>query len=127
MKNLIYFVTIIIGLNSFSQSVKYVGLYENKTESEDGIKVEYKLSLNSDGTFLFHFYQDQIFYEDNDKAKGKWSVKNNSILFLVNRKVDIDENHKLDFGKTKAKIENKNLKLYDSGIFWINDVELKKI
>ncbi len=116
----------ITGLNSFSQYEKHIGVYENKAESEDGIKIEYELSLNSDGTFLFHFYQDQICYTDDDRAKGKWTVENNIILFRVNRKTDIDETHKLDFVNTKAKTENGLLKFYDSEIFWINEIELKK-
>ena len=110
----------------YSQSEKYSGNYENKTELEDGIVIDYELALNSDGTFVFHFYQDQICYTDNDKAKGKWTTKNEIIIFQVNKENDIDETYKLDFDKTKAKVENGILKFYDCGIFWINKVELKK-
>lgn len=114
------------GLSTYSQSEKYSGNYENKTELEDGIVIDYELTLNSDGTFIFHFYQDQICYTDDDKAKGKWTTENEIIIFQVNKEIDINETHKLDFNKTKAKVENGILEFYDSGIFWINKVKLKK-
>ena len=126
MRNILTVIFMFIGLSLFSQSEKYFGNYENKTESEDGVVIEYELALNSDGTFLFHFYQDQICYKDDDKAKGKWTVENGVIIFQVNKKVDINDTHKLDFNKTKAKVEKGILKFYDCGVFWINKTELKK-
>lgn len=116
----------LFGLILYSQTETYSGNYENKTESEDGIVIEYELRLNSDGTFLFHFYQDQICYTDNDRARGKWTTKNDIIIFQVNKEIDIDEIHKLDFDKTKAQVESGVLKFFDCEIFWINKTELKK-
>lgn len=124
MKNLLSLILLISGLNSYSQSENHTGVYENKTEGE--IRIEYELSLNQDGTFVFHFYQDQICYTDDDRAKGKWIAEKSIITFQVNNKVDLDEAHKLDFENTKAKIENGILTFYDSEIFWINDIQLEK-
>ncbi len=126
MRNLLILFLLITGLNSFSQSEKHFGAYENKTEFENGISIEYELFLNPNGTFLFHFYQDQICYTDDDRAKGKWTVENDIIIFKVNNKVDIDDMHKLDFDNTKAKMNNGILSFYDSEILWINGIELEK-
>lgn len=126
MRNLSIFIFFTSVLNVFSQSEKIIGEYENKTKFKSGITIEYELSLNSDGTFLFHFYQDQMCYEDDDRAKGKWTIENDTILFRVNKKTDFDKNHQLDFKKTKAKFMNGFLRFFESEIIWVNELELKK-
>ena len=126
MKNILIIIFMSLRLISYSQNERYSGNYENKTESEDGIIIQFELELNSDGTFVFHFYQDQICYTDDDRAKGKWKTENEIIVFQVNKESDINETYKLNFDKTKAKVENGILKFYDSKVFWINRVELKK-
>ena len=125
MRNILI-IFMLFGLSTYSQSEKYSGNYENKTKSEDGIVIDYELALNLDGTFVFHFYQDQICYTDDNKAKGKWTTENGIIIFQVNKEIDIDETYKLDFDKTKAKVKNGILEFYDCGVLWINKVKLKK-
>jgi hypothetical protein len=124
MRNTLIIFSLWIGFISFSQKETYSGNYENKTESKSGIVVEYELELNSNRTFLFHFYQDQICYSDEYKIKGQWIIENDTITFLVNK--EIDDNHTIDFDQTKAKIENKVLTFHNCGTFWINEKELTK-
>lgn len=126
MKYIIIKLFMLLGVNLFSQSEQYVGNYEDKTKPESEIIVEYKLSLNLDGTFLFHFYQNQICYIDDLKAKGKWTTVNNVIIFYVANEVDIDETRMLYFDKTKAKVKNGFLEFFDCKTSWLNKLVLKK-
>jgi len=127
MKNILIVILLNLAYNLFSQTKSFVGVYENKTDKDAEFIIEYKLSLNADNTFLFHFYQDQICYIDDERAKGKWKLENNAIIFNVNEKTDVNDTHKFNFNKTKATIKGNTLSFYDCSIDWINNTELKKI
>jgi hypothetical protein len=126
MKYILIVTLLVLGYNSFSQTKSIVGVYENKTHKDAEFIIEYELSLNADSTFLFHFYQDQICYIDDDRAKGKWKFENNTIIFNVDDETDINETYKLNFNKTKASIKGNTLSFFDCNIDWINNTELKK-
>ena len=117
-----------ISTTKFEQNnlTQYVGKYENKTGKDAEFVVEYELTLNIDGTFLFHFYQDQICYVENERAKGKWKIENGIIIFEVNKSSDIDKNHKYNFNNTKAKVNGGVLTFFDCEVIWLNDIKLKK-
>jgi len=141
MKKLLVLLILIVPLSSFAQSSLYAGEYEIRFEMKGGELIERKLSLNQDGTFLFHIYTniDPKQPEENKYAKGVWKVeKENIIYFYADQKTDIDEGHTLNFNNTKARyhskskrdksarIIEKSLKFYDSNIFWVKSMKLLK-
>lgn len=127
MKHIFIIILMQMALTVFSQSEKYIGHYSFKSESDDGIVIEYDLTLHSDGRFLFHFFQDQLCYTDDLKGKGKWRIIDSKLIFSANEKNDIDEDYTLNLNNTKATVLNGVLKLYDCEIEWLNNTELTKL
>lgn len=128
-------------LCSFTQTTTYTGVYEMRYELSNGGLLERTLSLNPDGTFLFHLFKkiDSSQPEDNKYAKGIWKVeKEHIIYFYTDHKTDIDEIHTLNFNNTKARyhskskrdkserIIKKSLIFYNSDIFWVKSMKLFK-
>jgi hypothetical protein len=104
--------------------------------------IEYKLTLNQDGTFIFHSYSNNkqgIPNEVNKYGKGKWTIKNNIITFLSNKEKDFDEKYTLDFNNSKARFVTKSPRdktdqivktrvvFLESEIFWMNRIEMLKM
>jgi hypothetical protein len=123
-------------LNSCSQSPDLAGEYE--TQSESSI---FLLKLYPSGVFHFDSYNNgfQGFpAEPSISGRGTWSAENDVIYFATNPDTDIDYDNTLNFNDTKAKFTSgfsKNstdkktiakLEFFESGIFWIIGVELKK-
>ena len=141
MKKLLLLLLISAPLHLFAQAEMYAGAYEMRFEIKGGGLIERKLSLNPDGTFLFHIYKniDPEQPEENNYAKGVWKVeKENTLYFYTDPKTDIDEVYSLDFTNTKAryfskskrdksdKVIIKSLKFYASDIFWVKSMKLIK-
>lgn len=57
MKLIIVSLLLITGLNSFAQSKDFLGEYTRTLGEEGKHLIEYKLTLNQDGTFVFHYYK----------------------------------------------------------------------
>jgi hypothetical protein len=76
--------------------------------------------------------------EPSISGRGTWRAENDIIYFGTNPNTDIDHNSTLNFNDTKAKFINASsdnisnekpiakLEFFESGIFWINGIELKK-
>ena len=109
---------------------------------EEAHFIEYKLTLNLDGTFVFHSYSNNkqgIPNEVNKYGKGKWIVKDKIITFLSNKEKDFDEKYTLDFNNSKARFENKHprdktdrivktkMVFLESEIFWMKRIEMFKM
>jgi len=124
----------------WGQSEKFVGDYGVLHEATNG-RIEYKLSLCTDGTFLFHSYSKHdggIPLETNKYGRGNWSAEKRIISFWAEKKLDVDDSHVLDFNNTKARFKSKSprnvsartiktsLIFYSSGIFWVKGMELFK-
>lgn len=63
---------------SFAQSNDFSGDYARSLSEKGKHEIEYKLTLNPDGTFLFHSYSKMdkgTPSEVNKYGKGKWSSK----------------------------------------------------
>lgn len=142
MKLIIKLIILIFNLTLSAQSDNFVGDYSRSLGEEGKHIIEYKLTLNQDGTFLFHSYtkiQNGIPPEVNTYGKGKWTAKDNLITFSANKKEDFDEKHTLDFNNSTARFITKNprdksekivktrLTFVESGIFWMQRLDVYKV
>ncbi len=137
MKIRLTFFILISCLTSCAQSSKYVGEYYVKKDN-NGMSQQYILILKENGTFLFNQYWKQqskqslkdyegVQSTGNEKGKGGWIYKNKAILFLSDSKSDIDQNHRLNFNNSKAKLENNSsLVFLESELFWLENLKLEK-
>ena len=110
MKHFIITLLLISGISLSAQSNQFSGDYA-RSLSDDKHIIEYKLTLNQDGTFLFHSYrkmQGGTPPEENKYGKGKWSVKDNVVTFSSDKKDDFDAKNTLDFNNSKARFVTKN-------------------
>lgn len=125
-----------------AQSNQIVGDYTRSLSEEGKHIIEYKLTLNQDGTFVFHSYsklQGGTPPEVNQYGKGKWSTKDNLITFSSDKKEDFDEKYTLDFNNSKARFVTKNprdksdkivktkLQFLESGIHWMQKIDIFKV
>lgn len=142
MKIIIKAVLLIFTLTLSAQSASFSGDYTRSLGEEGKHIIEYKLTLNPDGTFEFHSYQKMQGGnppEGNKYGKGKWSAKDNMITFSANKKEDFDEKYTLDFNKSIARFVIKNprdksdkviktkLQFLESGIFWMKRIDIFKV
>ena len=142
MKLLITSFLLIFNLTLFAQSNNFAGDYSRSLGEKGKHIIEYKLTLNQDGTFLFHSYtkiQGGIPPEVNKYGKGKWSEKDNLITFSSNKQEDFDERYTLDFNNSKARFITKNsrdksdkivktrLAFIESEIPWMQRIDIFKI
>ena len=100
------------------------------------------LKLHPNGVFQFDSYNKGLRAgtpaEPSISGRGTWSAINDVIYFATNPDTDIDHNSTLNFNDTKAKLtfessrDSSNeeaiatLEFFETGIFWINGIELKK-
>lgn len=142
MKLTITALLLIFNLTLFAQSKQIVGDYTRSLSEEGKHTIEYKLTLNEDGTFEFHSYtklQGGTPPEVNKYGKGKWSVKNNVVTFSSNKKEDLNSKYTLDFSNSTARFITKNprdktdqiiktrLTFLDSKMFWLKGIDIFKI
>jgi hypothetical protein len=133
---------LIFNLTLFAQSNQFAGDYTRSLSEEGKHTIEYKLTLNQDGTFVFHSYskmQGGTPPEVNKYGKGKWSAKDNLITFSSNKKEDFDAKYTLDFNNSKARFVTKNprdktdqiistrLTFLESEISWLQRLDVFKV
>lgn len=126
----------------FAQSNQFAGDYTRSLSEEGKHIIEYKLTLNQDGTFEFHSYskmQGGTTPEVNKYGKGKWTSKDNMITFSANKKEDLNEKYTLDFNNSTARFITKNprdksdkivktkLQFLASGISWMKRIDVFKV
>ncbi|MFK7810865.1 MAG: copper resistance protein NlpE N-terminal domain-containing protein [Maribacter sp.] len=143
MKLIIYTIFLISNLTLFSQSNNFDGDYHRALGNDEKIHfIEYKLTLNQDGTFIFHSYSNNkkgIPPEVNKYGKGRWIAKDKVITFSSNKQKDFDEKYTLDFNNSKARFVTKHprdktdqiiktkLQFFESEIFWIETIDIFKL
>lgn len=142
MKLLITTLLLISNLALFAQSNQFSGEYTRSLSEEGKHIIEYKLTLNQDGTFLFHSYtkiQGGIPPEVNKYGKGKWSAKDNMVTFSSDKNEDFDTKYTLDFNNSTARFVTKNprdksdkivktkLQFLESEIFWMKRIDIFKV
>jgi len=141
MKLIVAILVFIFNLTLSAQSNSFAGEYTRSLSEEGKHTIDYKLTLNPDGTFLFHSYQkiqDSTPPEINTYGKGKWTSKDNMITFTADKKEDFDEKHTLDFNNSVARFSGKNprdksdkvvqtkLTFLESKIFWMKRLDVFK-
>jgi hypothetical protein len=142
MKKIISILILLFNFTVYSQTDKAAGDYQLSLKSENGDLNEWKLTLNENGTFLFHYYSNvkfEIPSVKNTYGKGQWTIKNNLISFTSDKQKDLDEKHTLNFNNSKARFiikssKNKTdqiiktrIKFLESDIFWMKGTEIFKI
>ncbi|MDR6761673.1 hypothetical protein J2Y38_001882 [Flavobacterium sp. 2755] len=142
MKALITTLFLLCNITLFAQSNQFAGDYSRSLGEEGKHIIEYKLTLNQDGTFVFHSYskiQGGTPPEANKYGKGKWSSKDNLITFSSNKKEDFDEKYTLDFNNSTARFVTKNprdksdkvvktkLQFLESEINWMQRIDVFRI
>jgi hypothetical protein len=142
MKTIFTFLLILSNLTLFSQVDKVAGDYTLTLGTGESHLLKYNLTLNDDGTFFFHYFsniKNGIPREVNKYGKGKWTVENKVISFFCDKQKDLDEKHTLDFTASKARFVIKSprdktdqiiktrLKFLETGIFWMERIEMFKI
>jgi hypothetical protein len=58
MDHISVFLFLSLNLNLIAQSGFYIGNYKARYKTDNQVVIKYSLSLNTDGTFLFHFYRN---------------------------------------------------------------------
>ena len=142
MKLLLTTLLVLFNLSTFAQSNGFAGDYNRTLNTTENNIFDYKLTLNQDGTFLFHYYskiKNGIPTEVNKYGKGKWTAKDNVITFSSNKQEDFDEKYTLDFNTSKARFVTKNprdksdriiktkLTFVESEIPWMQRIDIFKI
>lgn len=142
MKLILAILLFIFNLALSAQTKNFAGDYTRELGEEGKHIIEYKLTLNPDGTFVFHSYtkmQGGTPPEVNKYGKGKWTTKNNMITFSTNKQEDFDEKYTLDFNKSTARFVTKNprdktdqivktrLTFLESEIPWMQKIDIFKI
>ena len=142
MKLLLTTLLVLFNLTLFAQSNGFAGDYNRTLNTTENDMFDYKLTLNQDGTFVFHYYskiKKGIPPEVNKYGKGKWTAKDNVITFSSNKQEDFDEKYTLDFTNSKARFVTKNprdksdriiktkLTFVESEIPWMQRLDIFKI
>jgi hypothetical protein len=142
MKAIFTFLLLISNLTLFSQAQDVVGDYKLTLETKDGSLLDYKLTLQQDGTFSFHYYSNikqGIPPEVNKYGKGSWVIKNNVVSFSSDKQKDFDEKNTLDFTNSKARFITKSprdksdqiiktkLQFLSSEISWMSRIAIFKL
>ncbi|TDP01565.1 copper resistance protein NlpE N-terminal domain-containing protein [Flavobacterium sp. 245] len=141
MKQLIIALFLISNLTLLAQTSQFAGNYNRILSDGEKHKIEYTLTLNPDGTFVFHSHsklQGGVPAETDQYGKGKWSAKGDLITFYSNKQEDFDEKYTLDFNKSTARFITKNprdksdkivktkLQFLESEIFWMSRIDIFK-
>ncbi len=90
MKNfhllLFYSISFSISFSISAQNKDYIGHYETKVKTKVGEIFDYKLILNSDNTFTYHFFRNigqPQSIDENWYGKGTWKQVKNIIYFYT--------------------------------------------
>lgn len=141
MKQLLFMLSFFMCTHVFAQSGVYV--IDNNDKRTDGTIFKWTLTLNEDGTFLYHFLRDLSAIskpnkEENFYGKGTWKTEKNLVFFSSNKETDLDEKYIYDFTNTKArwikksprdlsdKVVKESLLFYESDLWVIERLKFIK-
>lgn len=142
MKLLFTSILLLFHFTFFAQSNLVTGDYKLVFGKENDHLFKYNLTLNPDGTFLFHYYsfiKQGIPPEVNKYGKGKWTEENNVVTFFSDKNLDLDDKYTIDFSKSKARFVTKSprnktdeiiktrLRFIESEIFWMKGINFFKM
>jgi hypothetical protein len=139
MKTLLNLLVITLTLNLSAQNEDYVGTYGWYVLTVKDEIIDYKINLESDGTFIFTSYVTDIGKNEySGLSKGSWIVKN-KVIHFISEPTDVDGIKNLNFTGTTARIIKKSprnkselksptfLQFYKSDIFWVSNLKLTLI
>lgn len=141
MKQLFLVFLLLTCSNVFSQTGVYV--IDHTKGGIDGAKTKWTLTLNKDGTFLYHFLRDisavsKLNTEENFYGKGTWKAEKNLVFFYTDKETEFDKTYTVDFTNSKARYITKSsrdksnkvvktaLRFYESDLFYIKGLQLFK-
>src|SRR5690606_39099639 len=109
MKQLFFTFCIFYFSNMYAQS----GVYVNEPKNTDGTIVKWTLTLNEDGTFLYHFLRDLSAIskpnkEENFYGKGTWVLEGKSVVFFSSESDILDETYSVNLNNSKARYITKS-------------------
>lgn len=148
MKRIITLLLLISCIGLYAQLDQIPGTYFFELGESRHI-IEYTLTLQENGTFLFHSYKKIVQgppQEEHLYGKGKWTiemVQNFSttgfvVSFSADRVKDFDKKHTLDFNSSKARFISKSqrdisdkvviprLQFFESDIGWMERMAINK-
>jgi len=119
------------------------GVYVNEPKNTDGTIVKWTLTLNEDGTFLYHFLRDLSAIskpnkEENYYGKGTWVLEGKSVIFFSNESDNLVGSYTLNLNNSKARYITKSprdktdkvvetaLQFYESETFHIKGLKVTK-
>jgi hypothetical protein len=141
MKHLLILLCLIFSLSLSAQSTKYHGNYEFILEMKDGAVINYTLTLNPNGTFLFRYYRKltcDTCKEENSYGTGVWKAQKKLIFLSTDKENHINDTYTLNLNNTKARYISKSprdksareiktgLKFYASEVTWLKGKDLYK-
>ena len=143
MKQLFFVLGAFICNSVFAQSGVYIIDNNSKRKDTDETIIKWTLTLNENGTFLYHFLRDLSAIskpnkEENFYGKGTWKAEKNQVVFSSDKEADLDEKYIYDFTNTEArwitksprdlsdKVVKESLLLYKSDLSVIKGLKLIK-
>ena len=135
---ILFFTLALITLPINSQTIE--GTYSNRWEAPTGEALEYSLTLQEDGSFVFYttrVYRSEL-PDKKISATGTWNL--NGHLLQLNTSNDVESQNslqsKLDTSKARFitisprnpnfNLVKPSLKFYESEVFYAKDMELIK-
>lgn len=135
-----FIITIIIFLCVILNTLAQSGTYIREPKSVDSTKIKWALSLNIDGTFLYHFFRDisgEANSEENFYGKGTWE-STGQLIYFYSESSSLSDEFTINLNNSKAKIKSKSprdksdkiikssLRFYESESIAIKGLELFK-
>jgi len=125
----------IVGFSMCAQVLAQSGVYVNEPKNFDGTKVKWTLTLNEDGTFLYHFLRDisaisKVNTEENYYGKGIWILEGKSVILLSKDTDNLDGKYTKNLNNSKARYITKSPrdtsdKVVKTALRFYESVELK--
>lgn len=140
LKQLFFVFCFFICSSVFSQS----GIYVYEPKNSEGTIIKWTLTLNEDGTFLYHFLRDlssisKPNIEENYYGKGTWVLEGKLVILHSNKTDDLNEQYTINLNNSKARYITKSprdtsdrviktaLRFYEPEASHIKGLELFKI
>lgn len=105
MKQVLIFSFLALGLTAYSQTVTISGDYYLKWEC-DSHQIEYKLSLDKEGSYELNTYTTDLSGQDDvvhKSEKGTWKADEQVLTFSSKSKKDFDEEYTVDLNGSIAR------------------------
>lgn len=139
-----YFLKIVVLLAFHLNMSAQSGVYIKEPINIDGTKVKWTLTLDEDGTFLYHFFRDisaisKPNTEENYYGEGTWTVEEKIVTLFSNETDNLEGQYTVNLNNSKARYITKSprdksdkviktaLLFYESETYHIKGLELFKI